>query len=94
MPYDEVKVPLQGEMKRVESGESLSAWEGKTHADLVALKEDYKAKINPAGEVPTIKIGDKIITESDVVSEFLDDMFPESGTRLFPKDPFQRARLG
>lgn len=93
VPYDEVKIPLTGEMKRVESGEPSAAWEGKTHADLVAIKEDYKKTINATGEVPTLKIGDQIVTESDVVSEFLDDAFPESGARLFPKDPFQRARI-
>ena len=95
VPYDEVKIPLTGELKKAESsGECSAAWKGKTLADLVAIKEDYKKNINAAGEVPTLQIGDDIVTESDVVSEFLDDAFPESGTRLLPKDPIQRARLG
>ena len=94
MPYDEVKIPLNGEIKRAESGQSLASWTGQTHADLVAIKEDYKKNINATGEVPTIRIGDVIVTESDVVTEFLDDAFPASGTRLLPQDPVQRSRSG
>jgi len=93
VPYDEVKIPLSGEIKKAESGQPLPAWKGKTHANLVAIKEEYKKTINATGEVPTVRIGDVIVTESDVVSEFLDDYFPTSGTRLLPKDAVQRARI-
>ena len=81
-------------MKRLESGQALATWPGKTHADLVAIKEDYKKNINATGEVPTIRVGDVIVTESDVATEFLDDAFPASGTKLLPQDPVQRARSG
>ena len=94
MPYDEVKIPLSGEIKKAESGQSLASWPGQTHADLVAIKEDYKKNINATGEVPSVRVGDVIVTESDVVTEFLDDAFPASGTRLLPQDPVQRARSG
>lgn len=94
VPYEEVLIPLGGELMMTKSGKDpMPHWKGKTHADLVAIKDDYKKNINSTGEVPTIKNGDDIVAESDVSSEYIDDCFPDSGIPLFPKDPAQRARI-
>ncbi len=48
-------------------------------------------KINPKGVVPALDHDGRIVTESTLICEYLDDMFPER--RLVPADPFQRARM-
>jgi glutathione S-transferase len=48
-------------------------------------------QLNPKGVVPTIIHDGKILTESTVICEYLDDTFPEP--RLVPMDPFQRASM-
>lgn len=52
-------------------------------------KADYR-NLNPAGEVPTLIHGDRVIAQSMAVIEYLDDVFPQ--TPLFPKDAYQRAK--
>ncbi len=46
--------------------------------------------INPAGTIPTLVDGDFVLSESDAIVEFLDDV--HAGTRLLPADPQLRAR--
>jgi glutathione S-transferase len=46
--------------------------------------------LNPNGLVPTLLHGDRTIYESNVVTEYLDAIFPEP--RLYPVDPWQCAR--
>jgi glutathione S-transferase len=41
--------------------------------------------------VPTLIDGDKVITESNVILEYLDERFPEPA--LAPKDPYGRAQM-
>ncbi|KAK3597738.1 hypothetical protein CHS0354_006092 [Potamilus streckersoni] len=45
---------------------------------------------NPLGLVPVLEIGDKIVYESAIVNDYLDDIFPQE--RLTPDTPYQRAR--
>ena len=47
------------------------------------LKSKEFLKINPLGKIPTIKDGNKIIFESGVILEYLDNKYPK--TRLIPK---------
>jgi glutathione S-transferase len=53
-------------------------------------KEWYR-KLNRRAVVPTLIDGDKVITESNVILEYLDERFPEPS--LSPKDPFGRAKM-
>jgi glutathione S-transferase len=48
-------------------------------------------KMNPNGQVPVLVHDGKIITESTVINEYLDDVFPEISLR--PADSFQRAKM-
>ena len=52
-------------------------------------KPEY-LKLNPNGLVPTLVHGDRVIYESNVITEYLDAIFPEP--RLYPADPWQCAR--
>ncbi len=46
--------------------------------------------LNPKGKVPVIVHNGRVITESTIIIEYLDDAFP--GPALMPKDPYWRAR--
>ncbi len=46
-------------------------------------------KLNPNGLVPTLVHGDRVIYESNVITEYLDAFFPEP--RLYPTDPWSCA---
>ena len=54
------------------------------------LKPEYLA-INPEGVVPTIVHDGRVITESSVINEYVDEVFP--GPRLVPADPYERANM-
>jgi glutathione S-transferase len=54
------------------------------------FKPDY-LKINPKGVVPALDHDGRIIIESTLICEYLDDSFP--ALRLMPADPYLRARL-
>lgn len=48
-------------------------------------------KINPKGVVPALDHDGRIVIESTLICEYLDDCFPTP--RLVPQDPFLRARM-
>jgi len=48
-------------------------------------------KLNPNGQVPVLVHDGTVITESTVINEYLEDVFPEP--RLRPRDPVARARM-
>ena len=48
--------------------------------------------LNPRGLVPTLQYDGKPLFESNVICEFLEDTYPDHGSRLMPADPYQRAR--
>jgi glutathione S-transferase len=51
---------------------------------------DYM-KLNPKAVVPTLVHDDKVITESTVICEYLDEVFPDPA--LKPADPYARAQM-
>ena len=48
-------------------------------------------KLNPNGVVPTMVHDGKVILDSSVMCEYLDEVFPQNP--LTPKDPVERARM-
>jgi len=48
-------------------------------------------KINPSAVVPTLAHDGRIVPESSVIMQYLDDLFPEPA--LTPPDPYDRARM-
>ena len=48
-------------------------------------------RINPNGQVPVLIHDGAIITESTVINEYLDDVFPAVSLR--PENPVERARM-
>ncbi len=63
------------------------------HVDLLAfgqLSPDYLA-LNPNGVVPTLVHDGVPVTESSVINEYLDEVFPDPP--LKPADPLERARM-
>ena len=53
---------------------------------------DWFKAINPRGQVPALQHEGKIITESTVICEYLEDVFPDQNP-LRPADPYQRAQM-
>jgi glutathione S-transferase len=67
-------------------------WDTET-IDLSRLEQRNPAylEINPNGFVPTLAHGERVIYESNVITEYLDDLFPE--TPLYPNDPWELAQV-
>lgn len=51
-------------------------------------KPEWFLNISPFGKVPALKVGDQILFESTVITEYLDEI---AEPRLHPQDPLQRA---
>ncbi|HET9884879.1 MAG TPA: glutathione S-transferase family protein [Candidatus Binatia bacterium] len=59
----------------------------------LAKKEQKKPeflKLNPYGKVPVINDNGKVLFESCIINEYLDEQYPQPA--LMPKDPYLRAR--
>ena len=52
---------------------------------------DWFLKINPDGQVPVLVHDGRVVTESTVINEYIEDVFPEVPLR--PADPYWRARM-
>lgn len=55
------------------------------------LKPDYLA-LNPNGVVPTIVDNGAIVTDSSVIMEYLEEMYPDDRS-FVPSDPVERAHM-
>jgi glutathione S-transferase len=53
---------------------------------------DWFKAINPRGQVPALDDGGKIVTESTVICEYLEDEYPTQ-VRLRPDNSFDRAQM-
>jgi len=60
-----------------------------TEMDPKSVQSDWFQKLNPWGKVPVIVHDGRVLYESLVINEFLEDSHPE--VPLFPEDPYQRA---
>jgi glutathione S-transferase len=54
---------------------------------------DWFKAINPRGQVPALEHDGRVVTESTVICEYLEDVFPDAGVSLRPADPFKRAEM-
>lgn len=54
-------------------------------------QEPWYRKLNRRAVVPTLIDGDKVIPESNVILEYLDEAYPQPP--LMPRDPFGRAKV-
>jgi glutathione S-transferase len=52
---------------------------------------DWYLAINENGVVPTLMHGARAITDSSVINEYLEEVFPQAP--LLPSDPYERARV-
>ncbi len=52
-------------------------------------KEEFR-KDSPMGKVPFLRTERGVLTESQVLTEYIEDSYPEPP--LYPKEPFERAR--
>jgi glutathione S-transferase len=53
-------------------------------------KSPWYLALNPNGIVPTLQHGARVVWESNVITEYVDDVFP--GPKLYPDDPWERAQ--
>jgi len=60
-----------------------------TEFDISKPMPDWFHKMNPEERVPVIHYQGKVLNESSVINEYLEDLFPE--IPLFPKDLYSRA---
>jgi glutathione S-transferase len=77
---------------RITLAEKDLAWE--SHHILLAKRENLEPwylNLNPSGVVPTLDHDGRILYESNVIIEYLDEAFPEVPLR--PADPFARANM-
>jgi glutathione S-transferase len=78
---------------RMSLAEKGLAWESQ-HVDIFAF-ENYEpayTKLNPKAVVPTLDHDGNILIESNVILEYLEDVFPDQ-VPLRPKDPFARSTM-
>jgi glutathione S-transferase len=63
------------------------------YVDLVRFEqhEPWFVAINPNGQVPVLVHDGKVVTESSIIGEYLEDVF--SNQPLRPEDPHARARM-
>jgi len=56
----------------------------------LANKPEWFLAVSPLGKVPVLQVGDEVVFESAVISEFIDET--AGGRRLHPEDPLRRAQ--
>jgi glutathione S-transferase len=54
-------------------------------------QQPWYRKLNPRAVVPTLVDGDKVVPESNVILEYLEETYPDP--RLLPQNPYDRARV-
>jgi len=70
------------------------AWKSQLLNTSVAHREHLQPEyltLNPRGVVPTLIHRGRVVRESQVILEYLEDVFPEPSLR--PSDPYERAQM-
>ena len=78
---------------RLVLAEKSLRWKGH-HMDLRAgdtRTKEYIENLNPGGYVPTLVDDGKVICESNVIMEYLEDAYPEPVLR--PVEPYERSKM-
>lgn len=85
--YDNILSPYAFKVRVAlyEKGVTFEKHEIRTHAQREEL-----LRLNPRGEVPTLRDGDTVVYDSAVILDYLDDRLPAPST--LPDDPAARAR--
>jgi len=50
---------------------------------------EWFVKLSPTGKVPVLQVGDEVLFESAVISEYIEEVYPPA---LHPADPIQKAK--
>lgn len=61
-----------------------------TEIDITRPRPEWFLKLNPLGQVPVITHEGRVLNESSVINEYLDETFPTP--RVMPADAYQRAQ--
>ncbi len=61
-----------------------------TEIDITQPRPEWFLKLNPLGQVPVIVHEGRVLNESSVINEYLDETFPSP--RVMPVDAYQRAQ--
>jgi glutathione S-transferase len=74
----------------------IAIYEKGANVEIVAppggnMKSPEYLKINPLGKIPTLDADGTIIPESEIINEYLEEIFPSPS--LLPKTPEARARV-
>lgn len=79
---------------RIALAEKGLEWQSQLLDTAVTRREHLEAdylRLNPRGVVPTLLHAGKAVRESQVILEYLEDVFPEPSLR--PADPYLRAQM-
>lgn len=79
------KVRMCLNFKGLSWDEKILDWKNDEHLS------SWYLELNPNGVVPTLVHGGAVVTDSSVINEYLEDVFPEP--RLLPEDALGRARV-
>eukprot|EP00698_Gefionella_okellyi_P022725 TRINITY_DN7571_c0_g1_i1.p1 TRINITY_DN7571_c0_g1~~TRINITY_DN7571_c0_g1_i1.p1 ORF type:complete len:585 (+),score=123.26 TRINITY_DN7571_c0_g1_i1:70-1824(+) len=79
---------------RITLHEKGIAWDTQT-MDLAVSSNRSQAylNLNPSGAVPTLGHGERVIWDSNVITEYIDDLYPAAPVPLYPDDPWELAQV-
>jgi glutathione S-transferase len=60
-----------------------------TELDISKPRPEWFLKINPSGQVPVIEHGQRILNESSIINEYIEEVFPDPPA--MPQDPYRRG---
>lgn len=60
-----------------------------TEIDITKPRPDWFLAMNPLGQVPVIRHRGRVLNESSIINEYLDEVLP--GPRAMPEDAYRRA---